>query len=468
MYLLWYEKIYNMKRVTEKQSTLEKNLYEFIDVLKDAGVAISTDEVLALFSAVGEISLDAPLVFRQALQTTLIKDYTDIPIFEKCFNEFFRHVGVTVEEHMQKMKEQVQTREAAKKLRPLLEEKSEHLEIEINNFIEQMNESDLQLDSEQMLKLFLEELQQKSGTGGMGMSLFNLVKNYRDEGRPKQEGPNRQASQGEALEGLLLELIENKTSRRNLGTELRDREEYLMNKKLYQLTPEEIAEMREMIRRFGQKLKNRISLRKRRVKHGGIDIKKTFRTNLQYGGVPFKIFYKDRKVDRPQLVVLCDVSSSVNVYTRFMLLLTYTLQDLFSKVRTFAFISNLVEITDQFIGMEPERAINSIFDDSDFTYGFRSNYGQCFNTFIDEYSDSLTSKTSVLVLGDARNNYQKMGLNAFISIKERSRNVYWLNPEKEHLWDWGDSVATVYQKNCTEMKEVNSFYDLSDFIDMLF
>ena len=135
------------------------------------------------------------------------------------------------------------------------------------------------------------------------------------------------------------------SSRKPSGPASRDREDYLLHKHIYQITPEEIKEMRELIKRFGQKLKNRISLRKKRVKHGGIDIKRTLRTSLQYGGVPFKIFHKDRKIDRPQLVVLCDISGSVNQYSRFMLLLTYTLQGLFSKVRTFAFISNMVEIT---------------------------------------------------------------------------------------------------------------------------
>jgi uncharacterized protein with von Willebrand factor type A (vWA) domain len=226
--------------------------------------------------------------------------------------------------------------------------------------------------------------------------------------------------------------------------------------------------MRELVRRFGQKLKNRISLRKKRVKHGGIDIKRTFRSSLQFGGVPFKIFFKDKKIDRPQLVVLCDVSGSVNQYTRFMLLLTHTLQSLFSKVRTFAFISNLVEITDRFMEMDPERAINSIFQDTDFTFGWGSNYGRCFDLFMEDFSDSLNKKTTVLILGDARNNNQDPGISSFQRISEKARNVFWLNPEKKHLWNWSDSIASLYLPHCREMKEVNTFLDLSEFIDKLF
>jgi len=226
--------------------------------------------------------------------------------------------------------------------------------------------------------------------------------------------------------------------------------------------------MRELVNRFGQKLKNRISLRKKRVKHGGIDIKRTFRTNMQYGGVPFKLFYKNKKIDRPQLVVMCDVSRSVNQYSRFMLLLTYSLQGLFSKVRTFAFISSMVEITDLFREMDPERAINSMFTDTNFTYGWGSNYGRCFDMFMENYSDALTRKTSVLVLGDARNNDNDPGIDSFRRISERSRNLFWLNPDRKHLWDWNDSIASLYGNFCNEMKEVNNFLDLSEFIDKLF
>ena len=151
-----------------------------------------------------------------------------------------------------------------------------------------------------------------------------------------------------------------------------------------------------------------------------------------------------------------------------MLLLTYTLQSLFSKVRTFAFISTLVEITPLFMEMNPERALNSIFEDTNFTYGWGSNYGRCFGQFIRDYSDSLGGKTTVLVLGDGRNNYQDPGLESLIRIRERSRNLFWLNPDRRHLWNWADSIASVYAEYCTEMKEVNNFLDLTEFIDKLF
>lgn len=432
-----------------------------MDVLRDANIPISTDEVLSLFTALPHVRIEDKSVFKQALQTTLIKDYTDIPVYDRCFEQFFQGIGEIIEN--------IDQLNALQKQKSLSARDIKALEDRLDSFIESLGENLLfEKKPDEILTLFIDELQESGSAGGFGMTLFQTSRSAMQSryGAGDEESDGRE-EQNELRE-ILIQLTTQKIKKRKVGREIKERDDYLLNKLIYQLTPDEIKEMRELIRRFGQKLKNRISLRKKRVKHGGIDIKRTFRSSLQFGGVPFRILYKDRKIDRPQLAVLCDVSGSVNQYTRFMLLLTHTLQSLFSKVRTFAFISNMVEITHLFMEMDPERAINSIFHDTDFTYGWGSNYGRCFDQFIENFSDSLSSKTTVLVLGDARNNNQDPGLDSFIRMSEKARNIFWLNPEKRHLWDWNDSIASVYNRYCTEMKEVNNFLDLSEFIDKLF
>jgi len=441
-------------------SPIYRRLYDFIDILRDAEINISTDEVLQVFSALQYISPEDREIFRQTLQTTLIKDFTDIPVFDRCFKEFFQGLGED------------------KAALSLLERQNDNLtgdeagavEDLIDGFHDTLEESDLfARDPQDLLALFLDEMEEEAESGGGMGNLFSMSRSLLVQQQNRQ-GPagSGEPTDQEAHGDLLLEMLNNRIEKRRIGTEIRDREDFLFNRNIHQLTPDEIREMRFLIQRFGQKLKNRISLRKKKLKHGGIDIKRTLRASLQFDGIPFRIFHRDRKIDRPQVVILCDVSGSVSQYTRFMLLLTHTLQSLFSKVRTFAFISNLVEITDLFMEMDPERAINSIFEDTDFTYGWGSNYGQSFEQFMSGYSDSLNKKTTILVLGDGRNNNQDPGLEAFMKMKDRSRNLFWLNPDKQHLWDWSDSIATLYQKYCTEMKEVNTFLDLSDFIDRLF
>lgn len=448
-----------------EQYKISKKFYDFIDILTDAGIDIPTAEILDMFTAMKYIDLSDKRIFKQTLATTLVKDYTDIPIFERCFRSFFEKKGDEDDDNPATILDILKLDSSNNNLISYAMELLE-LREEIEKFLENLSDQDIrEMSPEEILNLLLENAATATTLSALGMMILNARSRgapYRDDdGTPSDEGIGE-------MQQLILQHIRRIINERGIGRKIIERENYLLNKYIYQLTPEEVKEMRELVKRFGQKLKNRISLRKRRVKRGGIDIKRTIRKNLQYGGTPFKIYYRDRKIDRPQLVVLCDISSSVNQYSRFMLLLTYTLQSLFSKVRTFAFISNMVEITSLFIEMEPERALNSIFTDNEFTYGWGSNYGRCFNQFMKEYSDSLTSKTTVLILGDARNNYQDPGLESFRRMGNRVRNILWLNPDSRHLWDWGDSIANIYAHYCTEMKEVNSFIDLSEFIDKLF
>lgn len=448
-------------------SAIQTKIYEFMDVLRDATIKISSDEVLSLFHALPHITLLEKSIFRQTLKTTLIKDYTDIPIFDRCFDEFFSGGGDPQIDVVNAFRE-MHARDTVRERGGMTPGEMAEIEEALADFIDRLPDEVLfERSPEEILNLMIDELAQAESSGGLGQMLFNVRNRNRAAtggGQRTGDGPDDMADITNALSAL----INRRQSSKKIGSRIRDREDYLLNKPIYQIKPDEIREMRELIRRFGQKLKNRISLRKKRVKHGGIDIKRTLRTSLQYGGVPFKIFRKDRRIDRPQLVVMCDISGSVNQYSRFMLLLTYTLQSLFSKVRSFAFISNIVEITPLFMEMDPERALNSIFEDTSFTYGWGSNYGRCFDIFMKNYSDSLTGKTTVLVLGDGRNNHQDPGLDSFIRIRERSRNLLWLNPDRKHLWNWADSIAYIYREYCDEMKEVNNFLDLSEFIDKLF
>ncbi|HNX22746.1 MAG TPA: VWA domain-containing protein [Spirochaetota bacterium] len=444
------------------QSHISGKLFEFIEILRDANITISADEVIALFNAVTEIELEEKNIFRQTLKTTLVKDYTDIPVFDRCFDEYFSS--------RQRFFDGMDSDDLINFTDRVSNNVVNEIDSQLEKFIDSLDPAILlEKSAEEIMQMFLDDLPESdSSGGGEGMGIFRSRGGATGSYYSRSESGETDQKNMDEILAIIKNMINLKITRRNIGKTLKNREDFLLNKFIYQLTPQEIKEMREIVNRFGQKLKSRISLRKKRVKHGGIDIKRTFRTNLQYGGVPFKLFYKTKKIDRPQLVVMVDVSRSVNQYSRFMLLLTYSLQSLFSKVRTFAFISNMVEITDLFREMDPERAINSMFTDINFTYGWGSNYGRCFDQFIENHSDALTRKTSVLILGDARNNDNDPGLDSFQKIHDKTRNVFWLNPDKKHLWDWNDSLASLYGYYCKEMKEVNNFLDLSGFIDKLF
>ncbi len=462
-----------MKHENDIQHRVKKKFFDFTAILKDAGVELSTVEVMDMFEALQYVEFNDKNAFKQALSSTLIKDYTDLPVFERCFERFFEKKTGDSDAFLDTLIERSIDQLKSHDDQKITDEQMIMLQEQVEKFLDdQPSESLFEKTPEQLLSLFLESLEEspESGGGGLGFMLFSSRGHTSSPGISEEDSDETgdDATLDDDLYQMMLEMLKNRRNEKTIGTEQKKHDEYLLNKFIYQLTPEEIKEMRELIMRFGQKMKNRISLRKKKIKHGSLDVKRTFRSNMQYGSIPFRLYYRDKRIDRPQLIVLCDISSSVNQYSRFMLLLTYTLQSLFSKVRTFAFISNMVEITELFREMDPERALSSIFSDTDFTYGWGSNYGNSFNQFMENYSDSLSHKSTVLVIGDARNNNQDPGMKSFLRIKERSRNLFWLNPDKRHLWDWSDSIATVYEPHCTEMREVNNVIDLADFIDKLF
>ncbi len=428
-----------MKSSTNNEITVK--LLGFLKILREAGIRISQDESITLFNALPLISFSDSSIFKQTLQTTLIKDSEDIPAFLKCFDNFFS--GKTFESDkisepdLEKLTDKVDEFLNGADPSTFISKKDSVLAGEFKNFI----------------------LSGSSGEG-FGESLFPVLSG----GAPSES----EAANEKIRTEMITKLIRQRIKSRYIGKEITVKEDYLLNKKIYQLTPVEIKEMRSVINRLGHKLKSRVGIKLKKTRKGRLNAPKTIKKSAATDNIPFTVYFKNKKIDRPQIAVICDISGSVNQYTRFMLLLTHTIQSLFSKVRTFAFVSNLVEITPLFREMDPERAVNSIFADTDFKYGWGTNYGISFKKLINEYGDSLNKKTTVIVLGDARNNHQDPGIDAFIEIQERCKNIIWLNPEKKHLWDWSDSIASVYIPHCVEMREINSINDLSDFIETLF
>jgi hypothetical protein len=428
-----------MKSSTNNELTVK--LLGFLKILREAGIRISQDESITLFKALPFISFSDRTNFRQTLQTTLIKESGDIPVFQKCFDNFFS--GKTFES----------ADSSDTNLEKLTQKVDEFLSgADAASFI---SKKDAVLAGE-----FKKFLVSGSSGEGFGESLFPV---FSGEVSSKSDAENEKIRTE-----MISRLIHQRIKSRFIGKEITLKENYLLNKNIYQLTPVEIKEMRLVIKRLGQKLKSRVGIKLKKTKKGRLNAPKTIKKSAGTDNIPFHIYFKSKKIDRPQIAVLCDISGSVNQYTRFMLLLTHTIQSLFSKVRTFAFVSNLVEITPLFREMDPEMAVNSIFADTEFKYGWGTNYGFSFKKLVNEYGDSLNKKTTVIVLGDARNNHQDPGIEAFIEIKERCKNIIWLNPEKKHLWDWSDSIASVYKPLCLEMMEINSINDLSSFIEKLF
>jgi uncharacterized protein with von Willebrand factor type A (vWA) domain len=227
----------------------------------------------------------------------------------------------------------------------------------------------------------------------------------------------------------------------------------------------DMEEVQRAIRPLARKLAARVAMKRRRARRGQLDMRKTVRHSLSSGGTPLDIHMRHRAPHRPELFVLCDVSSSVARFSRFGLMLTHALAAQFSKVRSFAFVDTVDEITRFFAHEDFAAAIEAMSREASVVeLEDRSDYGRSIQGFLELTGKDLGPKATLLILGDARNNYRSPRADALRALKEKARHVYWLNPEAVRDWDTGDSVASAYEPFVDKMVEVRNLSQLESFI----
>ncbi|HET6392381.1 MAG TPA: VWA domain-containing protein, partial [Blastococcus sp.] len=230
----------------------------------------------------------------------------------------------------------------------------------------------------------------------------------------------------------------------------------------------DLAELRRAVAPLARRLAVRLSARRRLGREGRLDFRKTVRASLGTGGVPVVTHHRPRKVHKPDLVVLCDVSGSVAGFSHFTLMLTQALREHFTGVRAFAFVDTTDEVTRFFRpGADVVDAVQRIGREAD-VVGFdgHSDYGTAFEVFADRYASAVGPKTSLLVLGDGRTNYRQPGLPVLADLVRRSRSAHWLNPEPQRQWGTGDSAAHRYGE-VIDMVECRNAAQLAEFVTTL-
>lgn len=224
----------------------------------------------------------------------------------------------------------------------------------------------------------------------------------------------------------------------------------------------ELAQLRRSVTALARLLATRLAARRRRSRAGEIDMRKTLRKSMSTGGVPIDLVLRKSRPARPELVILCDVSGSVAGFSHFTLLLVHALREQFSRVRIFAFIDAADEVTRFF---EPNgdlgKAMYRIMNESDvIRYDGHSDYGSAFGVFAEKFAQSVTARSSLLVLGDGRNNYRDPNLKALEQMVAVAKHAHWLNPEPRNQWGSGDSAADQYQ-SVIDMHECRSAKQLT-------
>ncbi|MCU1696187.1 MAG: hypothetical protein JWR34_2250 [Mycobacterium sp.] len=305
-----------------------------------------------------------------------------------------------------------------------------------------------------------------------GRLLAGLLAGYGDDPTPTQE----QIAKAIAARRIsqLRKMVESETKRRTAEQLGRDHvqmygiPQLAENVEFLRASGEQLRQMRRVVAPLARTLATRLAARRRRSRRGEIDLRKTLRKSMSTGGVPIDVVLKKPHPARPELVVLCDVSGSVAGFSHFTLMLVSALRQQFSRVRVFAFIDTTDEVTDLF-GPDADLAVavqRITREAGVYTRDGHSDYGHAFVSFLNDFPNVLSPRSSLLVLGDGRNNYRNPETDLLAHMVNASRHAHWLNPEPKHLWGSGDSAVPRYEDVIT-MHECRSAKQLATVIDQL-
>lgn len=246
------------------------------------------------------------------------------------------------------------------------------------------------------------------------------------------------------------------------STKLRD--SALTNESLARIERRDFDRVQRLVRKLARRLAARHSLRNRRRNSGRLDIRRTLALSAPHGGLMFETRWKDRVVEKPRVIAICDVSRSVQAHARFLLLLLYNLRDVLPDLRSFAFTHRLVDVSDRFDQDSPELAIERVLDQ---VGGTGTNYGTMLRDFAAQELRRVDRRTSVIFLGDARNNRADPQIEVMRALHKRARRVVWLNPEPRSFWSLGDSEMPRYAPCCHVVRECGTLAQLERAVDGL-
>lgn len=452
---------------------------KFVSCCRAADLRISTAEVLDCMEQLKLIDPFDEFQFRTVLRTNFAKSGREQNQFDQLYHLFFHEMKSDL------------TEEEATPDTPFLDEILEMLRAEGN--MDAMDQALIEFLGNDPLK-FIEEAHKihtqeekaakalRSNTTQLASRMEVMIKINQMKGKILAFLGGNHANIDETLRGKIKKSIDERFDNANriLNDEPRTKNDSLKEIKNHEkhyntigevpfssLSQQEIEEVRDVINKLVKKLEEIATLRFSAANKGVIDIKKTLRRAGRYMGVPIEIKFRNKPLRKGKIVTLCDVSGSVWSTARFMLNILYSLQECFSKVKSYIFVSELAEVTDFFIDYEVNEAIEKIMNQAPINYYAATDYGMAFQHFKKNHLHELDKKTTLLIIGDARSNYQNPQETILKTMREKCRRVIWLNPEQEKFWDSGDSEMFAYKAHCHEVRPCGNLNQLIDFIEEL-
>ncbi len=462
---------------------MHTKLVKFIGALRDHDVRISTAESLDAMRVLALVGYEDRQRLKIALSTALAKTLEEKQRFNHCFELFYRNTSQVEDDNAESASSPEATASASEITAPFDLE----AEITADPKLQQVLDSTLlealvskdtavleTMIAQASMGLNLSKLRHFTQTAHFTRRLLQqLGQDQIDVASKTLDAYNTPVAAHLAYllrsrKSLLRQMAKQAIEEQFLLTANAEgrklQESVLLAARLSSLEGKHFHELQALVRKLAKKLAARHSKRQYVETRGKLDVAKTLRKNIHLDGILFETYWKKKRKDQPKLIALCDVSNSVAAYTRFLLLFLYSLSDVLPRVRSFCFSNCAGEVSDLFERLEAADAIEQAFE----LWGRGgSDYGRSLQDFATSCLDKIDNNTTIIILGDGRNNHGDPRLDILQSIYNRAKTVIWLNPERKSAWGTGDSEMNRYQSACHFSEECQSLQQLERIIDRL-
>jgi len=439
---------------------LASRIVSFCEELRGEGVAVGTAEILDAFAALEVVPWTDRADFREALAATVAKSQEDRRVFELIFERYFFRAAEA--EALEREIREDRRYEGGDRL------SLDELRDAIRQAIFDAQEGEMR-DAARLAIAAFGRQGEGSGVVGVDVQRIRRALGLQVGGRDTEaEGPALEREQIQAFERHL---------RRELERALIERSQKMppsrpladLDRALPTSPTQDLAAVHRAVTQLKRRLATLGHEQRGRKRASTVDMRRTMRASLETGGVPLRLKYRPKRPRRPEIYVLCDVSTSVTSASMFFLSVLHALHDSFRKLRSFVFIERISEVTEVFERERDFRTISQkisreggVADVSGYT-----DYGRVWLEFIEQISEDLNPRSTVIVLGDARTNGREPHAEVFARISQRSGRTFWLNPEPRLYWNYGDSVMAAYERHCDAAFECWTTKHLENFVNVI-
>jgi uncharacterized protein len=457
---------------------MDKRMVDFIRALRAAGVRVSLAESQDAMWGVESIGISNQDYFRSTLKTTLVKERRDHHLFEYFYPLFFgsntppmQNIPDNLSQEERDMLQQALRSLAGQMqaLRDLMDQMLNGRPFSKDELDQMGEQAGLDQASGDMYQRqwFERRMNSQAGLRQLQQMIEQLIEQLKAMGMSEEK-----AEELREMMQMNMDAMSEQVSN-HVGLSLAERmaeqepepKPDLMDVPLQRLGQEDIDDIRGEVRRLAARLRSRASLRQKRAKEGSPDPRRTMRHNMKYHGIPMELKHRKRHV-KPSLVLICDLSTSMRYCVEFLLTLVYELQDVVSKTSSFIFISDMVDISMEFKEHEPAQAVANVMANNPPGY-YSTDLGNSLNTFKRDFMGQVTGKTTVIILGDGRNNYNNPRTDIAQDIQRKSRRLLWFCPEHPGMWGTGDSDMLKYAPASDGVYHVATLRDLANAVDQI-